>query len=107
MCGKVTKMRVEYWGEAVNGRNITIALYANNATSGKFVDAAKAITTTSVDPRANQLIQEYQYLSSGSNLTLFQAFYLTLTWGTGSGATEAPKVKKIIVEYENIPINKY
>lgn len=108
MCGKVTKMRVEFWGEAENGRTITIGLRTNydNSSSGSIIFGLKNITSSTVEIKADNLIKE-RYKTTTTFLAPFYCVFLTLTWETGSGATNAPKVKRVIVEYENIPINKY
>lgn len=96
--GKITRVRVEFKGVASGGRRIDIAFL--NRT-GTLLNEIEQITTVTAD----ELIKEYTDDLNGNPFKTFDALQLQLGWATGSGNTDAPVVRRIIVDYEPININ--
>jgi hypothetical protein len=107
MCGKVNNVRVEFYSGSENGRTISISLRTNydNSSVGSIITGLEDITSSTIEIKADNLIKE-RYKTTTTFLAPFYCVFLTLTWNDGSGTTDAPKVKRVIVDYENIPITK-
>jgi len=89
--GQVTKIRIEFDKAVTGGREFSAYLYNRDGTDvGKYtgigtVTADKTILEKNITPSDN-----------------FDALQLKLEWATGDGATEAPVVKRVVVDYKEV-----
>lgn len=101
--GKVERVRVFFATTASGGRAIDIRLRdrlnASMEVQGSSISVGSDLTTIT----SATLVKEYQFDASGNSFTQFDALKLDIRWATGLGATDAPIVDRVEVDY--IPIN--
>ena len=89
--GRAKFVKVIFKGNTTGGRGLSVSLYDRYASQTEFIANLEAITATN-------RIKEYEVTKE------FEALSLSLVWSAGSGATTAPIVAKVIVDFENINI---
>jgi hypothetical protein len=77
------------------GRSITVQLITESGTTTSLISLLDQITTSNI-------VSKRQFNTSDSNLPRFQELRLSLSYGIGSGATKAPSVRYVDVEYESV-----
>jgi len=95
--GKVKRVRVEFAKSASGGRSAAVSLLNREAVSSEIIAATTTIT-------AGSEVIEREYDTSNAPLLEFSGLQAQITWGSGSAATDAPIIRRIIVEFNTINI---
>jgi hypothetical protein len=95
--GKVKSVKVEYAATASGGRSIDVILWGNNLAATTILSTVSTVTSSNI---VTKVIDD----SSGNELPKFEDLGLILQWQSGSGAGDAPRVKRVTVEFEEVNI---
>jgi len=97
--GKVRSVTVYYGKTSAAGRELTIYLGGNNVASVQLDDGVSTVTS-------DNLITRYTDPLSGTEFGNFSDIRVLLAWGSGTSATYAPVVKKIVIDYELVNLKQ-
>lgn len=95
--GKIKSVKVEFGKESTGGRSIDIQLFGNGLGALTVISAQTEITSTNI-------IQEYEQESDDTHFPKFQDLALIGSWASGSGASDAPILKRVTVKFDTINI---
>ena len=98
--GKVKTVTVEFLEPNSGGRQFSLYLLPDDGF-GNDTDYTIISALTSVDN--NELIKTYNRLNDDADMPTFNSMALLMQWASGDN-TAAPKIKRIIIEYEYINI---
>lgn len=94
--GQVKSVTVAFAKTASGGRSLALYLKSNTGLV-QFISGLIAITSS-------ELVQKFESPISGSEWGKFDELALVAAWTTGQGETDAPVIKRVIVEYQTINI---
>lgn len=92
--GVVKQVKVRFGTTASGGRDITVSLSDKGVTSSIVINAQTAVTG-----QAGLVVRKIKD-TSDVNFLDFDALKAIVSWGAGSGSTDAPIISSIEVEYE-------
>jgi len=89
---QIEDVEITYAKTCTGGRALTVYLVGNMFSAVTVVSALETVTSSNI-------VSHHEYDASGNTFPVFSDLKLILSWGTGSGATDAPIVKKIEIKY--------
>lgn len=95
--GRVRSVTVYFGKTSSGGRAMSLYIQGNDTTADQIISGVEDVV-------AGNLVQRFTSDINGGTLPKFQDLKCILTWSGGSGATDAPIVKRVDVEYESINI---
>lgn len=96
--GRVTSVDVEFAKTSSGGREFTLSLIGNSTATVGIISGVSTIDSTNQSKR-------YTLSSGGVILSTFVDLKVIGQWATGSAATDAPILKKVTVNYDEVNIN--
>ncbi len=97
--GKIKSVRTEFKNTFTGGRDFSLDLLDRQGNNVAQIYNG----LTSID--SSRIVDDIYNNTSGNELGVFDALQLKLSWGTGSGASAAAIIRKVIVDFEEIKIN--
>lgn len=97
--GKVTNVKVRFGGTVTGGRSITIQLSDRGVTTSTVINAQETVTG-----QAGMVTKKVSD-SSGAPFLVFDGLKLVVSWATGSGATVAPALESVEVDFDEITVD--
>ncbi len=93
--GVMKSATVTFGKASSGGRALTVSLVGNNLTNTTIVAALETVDSTNIR-------KKYEFQSDGALPPQFDSVHPVASWGSGSGATDAPIVQSIELEYQNV-----
>lgn len=94
--GKIKRIRTEFLKSATGGRELTLTVVnQENSTIATVYDNLQTIS-------ANKTIQEKTISTNGKPFGFFDTLQLRLDWNSGDGSTDAPIIRRVIIEFEEV-----
>lgn len=95
MTGRIKSVTVTFCKTSSGGRDFSLSFVGNDLST------TAVIANVSTIDSSNQR-KKYAFDTSGSPLPKFSSIKPVITWGSANGATDAPGLEKIELEYETI-----
>lgn len=106
--GEISYVVIDFDGTASGGREFALTLNTDRGSESAttVITGVTTITvqTTAESATSKRLHHETNIDSSSVELPEFSSIGLTMAWGSGAAATDAPKIASVKVYYTNIPL---
>lgn len=94
---RIQRIRIKFAKASTGGREINLTIQTDRgATITQILSGIKTIAST-------ELTKDYIFSYDGSVLPTFESIGIVISYGAGSGSTDAPLVSSVEIDYE--PIN--
>lgn len=96
--GRVKRVKIAFakTNTSTLSASISVSLYSDGFdTTSSIINAVSTINSTN-------LVKEYMYTDGGAELPVFNALQLQVNWNSATGTGQAPIIKNVEIEYENV-----
>lgn len=93
--GQMRSLTIVFGKTSTGGREASVFLCGNDLATTTILSAVSTVDSTNI-------IKKYEFTSAGATPPLFTNVKPIITWGSGSGATDAPIIDKIILDYDEV-----
>lgn len=93
LTGRVKSVTITLAKTSSGGRDITVSLIGNDLTNTPIISNVSTIDSSNIK-------KKYEFTSSGGFGPRFDDIKPVITWGSGSGSSDAPVLQTLEVEFE-------
>jgi len=92
-CGKVKSVTIYYAKTCSGGNSLTVSLQDTINGTSQIIDTVTAVT-------ASGIVKKYTVKTNSGEMPRFDVLRVLLQWAAGAATTDAPIVRRIVVEFE-------